>query len=114
MAVPVTKLPGEEKLSARERAERDFLMPVRRKQAAALKASHDEAIEQATAQASFIGPEEAKPEETAAPAAKAAPHRTYHRRRTTHHRATSSAHKRKTTSKSGAAKKKVVHKKRRR
>jgi hypothetical protein len=27
----VTKLPGEEKLSVRERAERDFLMPVRRK-----------------------------------------------------------------------------------
>ncbi|WP_460502779.1 hypothetical protein, partial [Hymenobacter agri] len=30
-AVPVTKLPGEENLSLRERAERDFLMPVRRK-----------------------------------------------------------------------------------
>ncbi len=29
--VPVTKLPGEENLSLRERAERDFLMPVRRK-----------------------------------------------------------------------------------
>jgi hypothetical protein len=28
----VTKLPGEEKLSTRERAERDFLMPVRRRQ----------------------------------------------------------------------------------
>ena len=33
-AVPVTKLPGEENLSLRERAERDFLMPVRRKKAA--------------------------------------------------------------------------------
>ncbi|NML66208.1 hypothetical protein HHL22_13425 [Hymenobacter sp. RP-2-7] len=32
----VTKLPGEEKLSMRERAERDFLMPVRRKRAAEL------------------------------------------------------------------------------
>ena len=31
---PVTKLPGEENLSLRERAERDFLMPVRRKKAA--------------------------------------------------------------------------------
>ena len=31
--VPVTKLPGEENLSLRERAERDFLMPVRRKKA---------------------------------------------------------------------------------
>ncbi|WP_046245496.1 hypothetical protein [Hymenobacter terrenus] len=30
-AIPVTKLPGEENLSLRERAERDFLMPVRRK-----------------------------------------------------------------------------------
>ena len=30
---PVTKLPGEENLSLRERAERDFLMPVRRKKA---------------------------------------------------------------------------------
>ncbi|MVN76899.1 hypothetical protein GO988_11245 [Hymenobacter sp. HMF4947] len=30
----VTKLPGEESLSIRERAERDFLMPVRRKKAA--------------------------------------------------------------------------------
>jgi len=32
----VTKLPGEERLSTRERAERDFLMPVRRKKAAEL------------------------------------------------------------------------------
>ena len=32
-AQSVTKLPGEEKLSLRERAERDFLMPVRRKKA---------------------------------------------------------------------------------
>ena len=32
---PVTKLPGEENLSLRERAERDFLMPVRRKKAVA-------------------------------------------------------------------------------
>lgn len=35
-ALPVTKLPGEESLSTRERAERDFLMPVRRKRAAEL------------------------------------------------------------------------------
>ena len=34
-AVSVTKLPGEENLSLRERAERDFLMPVRRKKMAA-------------------------------------------------------------------------------
>ena len=33
-APAVTKLPGEENLSTRERAERDFLMPVRRKKAA--------------------------------------------------------------------------------
>ncbi|RYU77927.1 hypothetical protein [Hymenobacter persicinus] len=111
--LPATRLPGEEKLSARERAERDFLMPVRRKQAAALRAAQDEAIQQATAEASFIGPEEAKPEEAAAPAVKATPHRTYHRR-STHRRTSSTTHKRKTTSKSGTAKKKVVTKKRRR
>lgn len=34
-ATIVTKLPGEESLSLRERAERDFLMPVRRKKATA-------------------------------------------------------------------------------
>ena len=41
---PVTKLPGEENLSLRERAERDFLMPVRRKKivAEAPKASANE------------------------------------------------------------------------
>ncbi len=33
-APAVTKLPGEEKLSIRERAERDFLMPIRRKKMA--------------------------------------------------------------------------------
>ncbi len=39
-----TALPGEEKLSAQERAERDFLMPVRRKQAATLRATAREEI----------------------------------------------------------------------
>ncbi|UOQ65469.1 hypothetical protein [Hymenobacter volaticus] len=36
-SVTPTTLPGEENLSVQERAERDFLMPVRRKQAAAIK-----------------------------------------------------------------------------
>ena len=42
---PVTKLPGEENLSLRERAERDFLMPVRRKKTVteAPKAAADDA-----------------------------------------------------------------------
>ena len=111
---PVTALPGEERLSVRERAERDFLMPVRHKQDAALRAAHEEAVQQATADASFIGPKEPEPEAAAAPAEKVAvPHR-YHRRRPVHHRSSATTHKRKTTSQSGAAKKKVVTKKRRR
>ncbi|GAA3955120.1 hypothetical protein [Hymenobacter algoricola] len=106
-AVSVTALPGEEKLSVRERAERDFLMPVRRKQDAALRAAHEEAQQQATAEASFVGPKEPEVEEAAAPAAKPAVRRTYHRASSAHRRASS---KRKATSKSGTAKKKVVHK----
>ncbi|WP_019947573.1 hypothetical protein [Hymenobacter aerophilus] len=38
-----TSLPGEEDLSAQERAERDFLMPVRRKRAAAIEAVEEKA-----------------------------------------------------------------------
>ncbi|MGI4832986.1 MAG: hypothetical protein ACRYFK_05935 [Janthinobacterium lividum] len=44
----VTKLPGEEKLSMRERAERDFLMPVRRKKAAELAKQSTASTEQLT------------------------------------------------------------------
>lgn len=45
-----TNLPGEEELSAQERAERDMLMPVRRKRAAALEAV-EEAARKAEAEA---------------------------------------------------------------
>ncbi|MBT9391795.1 hypothetical protein KLP40_01360 [Hymenobacter sp. NST-14] len=45
-----TSLPGEEELSAQERAERDFLMPTRRKRAAALEAV-EEAARKAEAEA---------------------------------------------------------------
>lgn len=45
----VTKLPGEENLSTRERAERDFLMPVRRKKAAELSKPTASAEQLATA-----------------------------------------------------------------
>ena len=45
-----TNLPGEEELSAQERAERDILMPVRLKRAAALEAV-EEAARKAEAEA---------------------------------------------------------------
>jgi hypothetical protein len=48
-APAVTKLPGEERLSTRERAERDFLMPVRRKKAAELSKLTASAEQLATA-----------------------------------------------------------------
>jgi hypothetical protein len=49
--VPVTPaLPGEEKLSARERVERDLLMPVRRKQAALTLQEAKQAAAEITAQ----------------------------------------------------------------
>jgi len=48
-APAVTKLPGEERLSTRERAERDFLMPVRRKKAAELSKPTASAEQLATA-----------------------------------------------------------------
>lgn len=64
-----TALPGEEKLSARERAERDFLMPVRRKQAEALKAAAQQEAEAARTAADMTArneaPAEAKPAEAA-------------------------------------------------
>ena len=71
-----TNLPGEEELSAQERAERDFLMPTRRKRAAALEAVEEEA-RKAEAEAAQLAhtaaaAEAAKvtPEPTPAPAEK--------------------------------------------
>ncbi len=65
----VTKLPGEEKLSIRERAERDFLMPVRRKklaEAPKVTASADlesTAAPELDATAHYTEAPEARPEE---------------------------------------------------
>jgi hypothetical protein len=93
-----TKLPGEEKLSEQERAERDFLMPV---QAAALKhaAQEEAAATQSAAEmlaSSSESVEETKAPEVEAPKVTATPHRTYHR----------SSSRRRTT----ATRKKTVHK----
>jgi hypothetical protein len=68
----VTKLPGEEKLSTRERAERDFLMPVRHKKMAEVsKATAQLDPEDATASpeldatAHYTEATEARPDEVA-------------------------------------------------
>jgi hypothetical protein len=68
----VTKLPGEEKLSVRERAERDFLMPIRHKKMAEVaKATAQVDQEDATASpeldatAHYTEAAEARPDEVA-------------------------------------------------
>lgn len=104
--VTPTALPGEERLSAQERAERDFLMPVRRKQAAALRAhAQEEGTTQPALEAVVRTLEDAtaaKPEVEAKPAASP----TYHRRSTssssrhrTTHRSSSSSKRKSTSSK---------------
>ena len=72
---PVTKLPGEENLSTRERAERDFLMPVRRKKAADLArpTASAEQLASAAPETDYSAryheaPADPRPEEVAAPA----------------------------------------------
>ncbi|SDY72203.1 hypothetical protein [Hymenobacter psychrophilus] len=67
-----TSLPGEEELSAQERAERDFLMPVRRKRAAALEAVEEkaraaEAAIEAAKAAQVVAAKAAAPEPIVAP-----------------------------------------------
>ena len=81
MVVPVSPaiLPGEEQLSARERVERDMLMPPRRERAALQAAS-----EEATAEAKEETPEATVTEE--APETPAAHPATQHRRRIIHRR----------------------------
>ena len=71
-APAVTKLPGEEKLSIRERAERDFLMPIRHKKMAEVSkvtASSAElestAAPELDATAHYAEAAEARPEEVA-------------------------------------------------
>lgn len=115
-----TNLPGEEKLSAQERAERDFLMPVRRKQAAKLRAvaeeagTHQPALE-ATIQNLEAVPEAEKLTPVAAAEAKAAPTAAPHRTSSTHRRSSSTHHsssrtssRRKTPAKKSTAKKKTT------
>ncbi|MBX0291023.1 hypothetical protein K3G63_11265 [Hymenobacter sp. HSC-4F20] len=119
-----THLPGEEKLSAQERAERDFLMPIRRKQAATLRAAAEEtAVNQPAVEVTarnLEATEEDKPAEaTEAKAAPAAVHHTSsarhssssHRRASSHR--TGSSARRKTTAKKSATKKKVTSRRRR-
>ncbi|MBB4600191.1 hypothetical protein HNQ93_000329 [Hymenobacter luteus] len=117
-----TQLPGEEKLSAQERAERDFLMPVRRKQAAALRATAEEAgVHQPAVEVTarnLEAPEEDKPatEAAEAKAAPAAVHRTstrsYHRRSSPGRRRSSVSARGKTTAKKSTAKKKKTTRRR--
>ncbi len=113
-SVTPTTLPGEENLSVQERAERDFLMPVRRKQAAALKhvAQQEAAATQTAAEMLARTPElteETKVPETLAAPKVAAPHRTYHRSSSAHR---SSASRKKTVHRSTASKSKSTAKKR--
>jgi hypothetical protein len=67
----VTKLPGEEKLSVRERAERDFLMPIRHKKMAEVAKATAQVDQDATASpeldatAHYTEAPEARPEEVA-------------------------------------------------
>jgi hypothetical protein len=118
----VTKLPGEENLTLRERAERDFLMPVRRKKIVAEAAKSTTETNTAapesdvTAHAGDVADEVRTVEEVAAPAREV---RTTHatRRHTAHRstrsRATHSAHSKAKSSakKSGSSKKKSSAKK---
>ena len=70
--VPVTPaLPGEEKLSARERVERDLLMPVRRKQAALNLQEAKQAAAEITAQGVAAAEANAAEETKKAPQASA-------------------------------------------
>ncbi|QDA60910.1 hypothetical protein [Hymenobacter jejuensis] len=110
VALPVTPaLPGEEKLTARERAERDFLMPVRRKRAAALKPS---ATDQAsatdiTAHAAEEA-EEIAPAEEAAASKTTATHNSHRRRSSSSHGRSTAAHssaRKKTSAKKSSSKK---------
>ncbi|TYZ09550.1 hypothetical protein FY528_09910 [Hymenobacter lutimineralis] len=120
VAVPVRPaLPGEEKLTAQERVERDFLMPVRRKMQpvapkpeaavvapAGTTAQHVATTPALEASASAIATEKSA-ETAASPAAAAAPRRHYTRSR---HR---SAASRKASRKKSVTKKKTAARRRR-
>ncbi|UOR05535.1 hypothetical protein MUN82_00195 [Hymenobacter aerilatus] len=105
VAVPVSPvLPGEESLTARERVERDMLMPTRRSRAAALQTA-EEVEETTTTTPEVHGPAvpEAVPTAPAPEAKPAAPVR-----RTTYHRRRSSSAHRSTARKKTTARKPVT------
>ncbi len=114
-SITPTTLPGEENLSVQERAERDFLMPVRRKQAAALKhvAQEEAAAVQAASDMLARSPElieETKVPEALTASKATTSHRTYHRSYSSHRRSTVS--RKKTTQRSSGSKSRSTAKKR--
>ncbi|MFD1875183.1 hypothetical protein [Hymenobacter bucti] len=112
----VTKLPGEEKLSIRERAERDFLMPIRhKKMAEATKATASSAELESTAApeldatAHYAEAAEARPEDIAFVARTERHTSLRHHSRTRSARHHSAATKAKATKRSSKAKKTTAH-----
>jgi len=95
----VTKLPGEEKLSIRERAERDFLMPIRHKKMAEVAKATAQIDQDATASpeldatAHYTETPEARPEEVAT-VERATAVRHYSRTRSARHHSRATATKR--------------------
>ena len=108
----VTKLPGEEKLSVRERAERDFLMPTRHKKMAevakAIAADQEDATAspELDATAHYTEAIEARPEDVAV-----VTHTERHTslRHYSHTRSTRHRSKATTTKRHAAAKKTTAH-----
>jgi len=106
----VTKLPGEENLSLRERAERDFLMPVRRKKVVteAARASAEDGTaspeSDVTAHATDVADEVRTSEEVAAPVRETRAVRHSAVRKHTSRSKHTSAHKSKASRKSSAKK----------
>jgi hypothetical protein len=106
----VTKLPGEERLSVRERAERDFLMPVRHKKMAEVAKTTAQADqEDATASpeldatAHYTEAAEARPDEVAVVTHSERHTALRHHSRTRHHSTAT------TTKRSAKAKKTSAH-----
>lgn len=115
-APAVTKLPGEEKLSIRERAERDFLMPIRHKKMAEVSkvtASSAElestAAPELDATAHYAEAAEARPEEVAMVTHSERHTALRHHSRTRSVRHHSAATKAKATKRSSKSKKTTAH-----
>jgi hypothetical protein len=114
--VTPTALPGEEKLSAQERAERDFLMPIRRKQAAALRAAAREEVAnqpavEATAR-TLEATDAPKAEEAEAKPAYHRPSSSTHRRSSSRSSHSSSSSHKSSSSKRKPSTKKSTHRRR--